>query len=389
NYRSTARILRSANTLIAHNPKIYEKKLWSDRGLGDRIEVVLANHEEHEAELVVRKIELHRMSSRTRYSDYAILYRGNHQARHYEQQLRNSRIPYLLSGGASFFDRLEIKGVISWLRVLTNPDDNPAFLRAVTIPRRGIGAQTLEKLGVYATSRSVSLFAAISEVGLQEHLQPRQADLLYQFGDFIGRLREEMEQKPVVSMLDFMMEAIGYQAWIFESAEPERARSQWKNVCEFVEWIGKKAQESGKSMKELVQSIALINLLDGQDDTMVDAVKLSTLHAAKGLEFDHVYMVGVEEGILPHRESVEEGRVEEERRLMYVGMTRARKTLTISYCKKRRRARDYVPVESSRFIGELYDEDLRFSGQDLPAEEQKVQAAGWLEKMHAMVNRER
>ncbi|MDE3022555.1 MAG: UvrD-helicase domain-containing protein [Pseudomonadota bacterium] len=387
NYRSTARILRSANRLIANNPKVYEKKLWSDRGLGEPIDVLVAENDEQEAEMIVRRIELHRMTMHSSYSDYAILYRGNHQARIYEQSLRDARIPYVLSGGNSFFDRMEIRGLVSWLRILLNTEDNPAFIRAGTTPRRGIGTQTLEKLGEYASERGISLFAAASEAGLCERLNERQLGHLRQLVEVITRLGQESETQSAAKMLNHLVETIGYQAWLFEAAEQERARSQWKNVCEFMDWLGRKAEDSGKSLKEMTQTITLASLLEGREENTADAVRLSTLHAAKGLEFAHVFMVGVEEGLLPHRESVVEGRIEEERRLMYVGITRAQKTLTLSYCRKRRRARDFIMVEPSRFIDELHGEDLRHKGKTLPIEEQKIQATSWLDKMHAMVNR--
>lgn len=385
NYRSTVRILRSANALIANNPKLFEKKLWSELGTGDPIHVVAAKDEEDEAEKVVMRLVAHKFENRTRFSDYAILYRGNHQARVFEQYLRNQKVPYLLSGGTSFFDRAEIKDIIAYLRLIANSDDDPAFIRAVTTPRRGIGTQTLEKLGNYAAGRHVSLFAAVFEAGLELQMGPKQHEPLVEFCGFINNLQHRAAREPAPGILEDLLSAVGYEAYLYDQDDQRVAAAKWSNVQDFVGWLNRRAEEDGKPLVELTQTIALITMLEGREDEEVDAVRLSTLHAAKGLEYPHVFLVGVEEGILPHRESVDGDQIEEERRLMYVGITRAQRSLTLSYCKKRKRAGEWQMCEPSRFIDELVAEDLRVSGRPVDPAEQKAEGAARLAQLKAML----
>ncbi|HYD34070.1 MAG TPA: UvrD-helicase domain-containing protein [Methylophilaceae bacterium] len=365
NYRSTVRILRAANQVITNNPKLFEKKLWSELGTGDVIQVSAARDEEHEAESVVMKLMAHKFEHRTRHSDYAILYRGNHQARILEQQLRNHKIPYTVSGGQSFFDKAEIKDIVSYLRLIANEDDDPAFIRAATTPKKGIGSTTLEKLGEYASQKHMSLFEAAFEGDFQRELGSRQLEDLLTFCQFINRLQERAVRDPAGEILNDMMNAIQYEAYLYDSEEPRAAENKWKSVRDFIDWLIKRSkadEEEEKNLLELTQTVALMSMLEGREDGEVDAVKLSTLHAAKGLEFGHVFLIGVEEGILPHRESIDNGTIEEERRLMYVGITRAQKSLHISWCRKRKRAGTTEACEPSRFIAELPQDDVRHSG---------------------------
>jgi ATP-dependent DNA helicase Rep len=352
NYRSTARILAAANALIANNPKLFDKQLWSELGQGDAIHVQNCRDGEHEAEWVVSRLSAHRFERRTKFSDYAILYRGNHQARAFEQQLRAQKIPYVISGGQSFFDRAEVKDITSWLRLLSNQDDDPAFIRAVTSPKRGIGGTTLEALGRAAGRRHQSLFAAIYAPGLDAELNPKQRTALREFGDFIKRMEARAGREPAGMVLKDMVRAIGYESWLFESLEPREAEGRWANVSDLVDWLDRKGSEENKNLLELAQSVALLTMLD-KDEAAADAVQLATLHAAKGLEFRHVFLVGVEEGLLPHRDSLEPGKLEEERRLMYVGITRAQASLTVSHCDKRKQGRELMAREPSRFIAEM------------------------------------
>ena len=338
NYRSTARILTAANALIANNPKLFDKQLWSEHGQGDAIHVQSCRDGEHEAEWVVSRLSAHRFERRTKFSDYAILYRGNHQARAFEQQLRAQKIPYVISGGQSFFDRAEVKDITSYLRLLSNQDDDPAFIRAVTTPKRGIGGTTLEALGRAAGRRHQSLFSAIYAPGLDADLNVKQRTSLREFGDFIKRMEARAAQEPAGKVLNDIVRAIGYESWLFESLEPREADGRWSNVSDLVDWLDKKGSEENKNLLELAQSVALLSMLD-KEEGAADAVQLATLHAAKGLEFRHVFLVGVEEGLLPHRDSLEPGKLEEERRLMYVGITRAQASLTVSHCDKRKQGR--------------------------------------------------
>ncbi|MEO9384770.1 UvrD-helicase domain-containing protein [Chromobacterium phragmitis] len=364
NYRSTARILRAANSVISNNPKLFEKQLWSELGLGEPIHVVQCKDEEHEAETVVQRLLAHKFEYRTEFKDYAILYRGNYQARIFEQALRNQRIPYQMAGGQSFFDKPEIKDLLAYMRLITNPDDDPAFIRALTTPKRGVGAGTLEKLGAWAGQYGKSLFAAAHDAGLRVQVQQAQLAPLEHFCEFISQLQYRAPREPAGKLALELLQAIGYEAWLYDSEDsPKIAETKWKNMLEMVAWLAKKGEADGKNLIELTQTIALITMLEGRDEGEVDAVKMSTLHASKGLEYPHVFLVGCEEGILPHSESVDNGMVEEERRLMYVGITRAQRSLTLSYCVKRRRAGEWQFIEPSRFIGEINGEDLRHFGK--------------------------
>jgi len=366
NYRSTVRILRAANQVISNNPKLFEKKLWSELGTGDLIQVSAARDDGHEAESVVMKLMAHKFENRTTYADYAILYRGNHQARIFEQHLRNHKIPYTISGGQSFFDKAEIKDLVSYLRLIANEDDDPAFIRAATTPKKGIGNTTLERLGEYASLHKISLFAAAFEGEFQRELGGRQLDDLLTFCQYINKLQDRATKDPAGEVLNDMLTAIQYEAFLYDSEEPRSAEAKWKNVLDFVGWLTKKGEDNGdgetRYLLNLTQMVALMSMLEGREDGEPDAVKLSTLHAAKGLEFGHVFLIGVEEGILPHRESVDNDKIEEERRLMYVGITRAQKSLNISWCKKRKRAGETEICEPSRFIEELPSDDIRHFG---------------------------
>jgi len=368
NYRSTTRILKAANSVIQHNPKLFDKKLWSDKGHGDVIRVMACRDDAHEAEWVTTRLLAHKFETRGKWRDYAILYRGNHQARLFEQQLRAHKVPYLLSGGQSFFDKSEIKDLASYLRLLANQDDDPAFIRAATTPKRGIGGTTLEALGQAAGQRHMSLFAAIFASGIEHEVKAPQLALLREFGDLINRMAWRAQQEPAGQVLDDLLKAIGYEAWLFETQEAKDAEARWGNVREFVGWLATKGEAERKNLLELAQTVALITMLDKQDEN-VDAVQLATLHAAKGLEFRHVFLVGAEEGILPHRESIDAGNVEEERRLMYVGITRAQLSLNVSWCAKRKQGREIVARTASRFIAEMGEgsDDIRHEGHAVPS----------------------
>ena len=387
NYRSSQRILKVANHLINHNTKVFEKNLWSDHGIGVAIRIYAARDGEHEAESVVMKLISHKFEHRTKFSDYAILYRSNHLSRAFEEQLRAQRIPYTVSGGTSFFDRAEIKDIAAYLRLIANPDDDPAFIRAITTPKRGIGNTTLEKLGSYAGSRHISLFEAAFETNIRHEIQPRQYEELMLFCNFINRIQERADKDPCGELLDELVRAINYEAWLYDSHDPHQADTKWKNVEDFTGWLKRKAEADEKSLIAMVQTIALISMLEGKDQEP-DAVSLSTLHAAKGLEFPHVFIVGAEEEILPFRDS-DEKQIEEERRLMYVGITRAERSLQISYCNRRRRARDWMACEPSRFLEEMPGDELLYAGghAEAVATVTKDEGMDKLARLKAMLNK--
>ena len=365
NYRSSQRILTCANHLISNNAKLYEKKLWSEHGLGDSIRVFAAKDDENEAESVVMRLLAHKFEHNTRFSDYAILYRSNHLSRTFEEQLRGQHVPYTVSGGTSFFERAEIKDVVAYLRLIANTDDDPAFIRAITTPKRGIGNQTLEKLASYAGTRNISMFAAAFESAMAQQLPARQHEDLMTFCNFINRMEARAGKEECAPVLADLMSAIDYEAWLFDSHEPRQAESKWENVTDFIGWIKRKSEADGKTLLAMTQTIALMNLLESREQEP-DTVSLSTLHAAKGLEFGHVFLVGVEEGVLPHERSEAPEQIEEERRLMYVGITRAQRSLHISYCLKRRRGKEWKNCEPSRFLQELPAGELIYSGVPTP-----------------------
>ncbi len=364
NYRSTQRILDSANHLIRHNPHLFEKRLWSALGEGEPLRVLPCQSAEHEAERVVSEILRIRFKARARWGDLAILYRGNHQARLFERKLREHDIPYRVSGGTAFFERAEIKDLLAYLRLVANPDDDPAFLRVINTPRREIGPGTLEKLGQYASRRHCSLFAATFELGLGEVLPQRAILRLQRFTDWLRELHLRQDERPAAELAREIVAAIDYAGWLHEQSSSDKvAERRLENVQELIDWIGRLGRDSdgaaGKSLADIVNHFVLLDVLDRNDDGAdPDRVQLMTLHAAKGLEFPHVFLVGMEEELLPHRNSIEADTIEEERRLAYVGITRARQTLTLTFARQRSRGGEAVACEPSRFLAELPEEHL-------------------------------
>ncbi|WP_322402425.1 UvrD-helicase domain-containing protein [Massilia luteola] len=371
NYRSTTRILQAANAVIGNNPKLFEKSLWSEHGLGEPIKVLGMPNDETEADQVAIMISADHFQRKNKWSDFAILYRGNHQARVIEQALRKERIPYTISGGQSFFDKAEIKDIIAYLRLIANEGDDPAFIRAITTPKRGVGMTTLEALGEFSKQWNCSLFEAALKGGIEARLQDRQLIPLREFCHFINDM-EARATRPgpsgsgdnAAELLDDMMKEINYEHYLYENFDDRAAQGKWQNVLEFTNWLkergrgGRDRDGEEKNLLELTQMVALMSMLEGKDEEP-DAIRMSTLHASKGLEYPHVYLVGCEEGILPHKgdpdDPVEKiaARIQEERRLMYVGITRAQRSLHVTWCKKRKRAGELVHCDPSRFIKEM------------------------------------
>lgn len=373
NYRSTGSILRAANHVIAGNPKIFEKKLWSEYGDGEPVRLLECDGEEHEAERAVAWINAQRAQSgaNAKFADFAILYRANHQARIFEQALRRAQIPYKVSGGQSFFDRAEIKDLCAWLRLLVNQDDDPAFLRAVTTPKRGIGHTTLGALTDFASKWKLSLFESLFAESLGTALKGRAIESLHEFGRYLNDLEYKARHteggEDAKALLLEWLKDIGYEQHLHDNEDNEKvAAARWGNVLDFVDWIAKRCggtltNEGGtfeaekQSVLQVAQTISvIISLAERGDDQ--DQVVLSTLHASKGLEWPHVFLAGINEGLLPFKSDDEDmtpQRLEEERRLMYVGITRARTTLAVSTLRRRKKGRDTVQGIPSRFIGEM------------------------------------
>ena len=384
NYRSTVRILRAANALIANNPKLFDKRLWSDLGNGELIRVVPAADDEAEAEAVVRRLSALKFERRAKFSDVAILYRGNHQARVFETALRGQNMPYEVSGGQSLFDKSEVKDFVAYLRLIANDDDDPAFVRAVTTPKRGIGQATLAHLGDVASARHESLFAAVYAPEAADAMPLKQHATLTEFCGLINNLRSRAEREPAGRLLEELYKATGYEEWLVATLDKREAKDKTQSVRDLIDWLARKGESDERNLLELTQLVALITMLEGREGEGVDAVRLSTLHAAKGLEFPHVFLVGLEEGLLPHRESVAAGTIDEERRLMYVGITRAQATLHLSYCRRRKRAGEMMSCTPSRFIGELAQEDLRYADVPLPPDEAAKEKASGSERLKSL-----
>ncbi len=375
NYRSTARILKAANHLIANNPHVFEKSLWSDFGLGEEIRLIQVRNEETEAERIAAEILDHRLQKRVNYRDCAVLYRGNHQSRLLEMKLQAYQVPYQLSGGVSFFARNEIKDAMAYLRLLANPDDDAAFLRVVNIPRREIGPATLESLSQFAEQNRVSLFAAIHLESLDEALRDRSVNNLREFAHLILHTLQRCEEQEAPEALKLLFTAIEYEDWLLQNcASPQQAERRMGNVWLLLEQLERMleygpAEENALSLQEAIAKLILRDILEQQnEEENEDKVHLLTLHASKGLEFPHVFMMGLEEDLLPHRNSIENDQIEEERRLMYVGITRARTSLAMTYCKERKQFGEKIESTPSRFLDELPDEDVIWEkiGQENP-----------------------
>ncbi|ABN73387.1 ATP-dependent DNA helicase Rep [Actinobacillus pleuropneumoniae] len=380
NYRSSRRILHCANILIDNNDHIFQKRLFSNLGEGEKLNVIEAKNEEHEAERIVGELIAHRFSNKTKYKDYAILYRGNHQSRLLEKLLMQNRIPYKISGGTSFFARAEIKDMMAYLRLVVNQDDDAAFLRIVNTPKREIGAVTLEKLGLLANEKQVSLFEAIFDFELIQRLTPKPYQALQDFARWIVEIADQAERSDPIEAVKDLLAKIQYEAYLYETAtSPKAAEMQSRNVQTLFEWVQGMLEgdeiEEPMTLVQVVNRLTLRDMLErGEDDDEADQVQLMTLHASKGLEFPHVFLVGMEEGILPHQTSLDEDNVEEERRLAYVGITRAQQTLTFSLCKERRQYGEIIKPEPSRFLLELPQDDLVWeSEKPKMTEEQKVE----------------
>ncbi len=374
NYRSTGRILRAANAVIAQNAHLFEKRLWSDLGEGNLIPVWRCGDGNEEAEQIASAILRDRFQRSGEYRDYAILYRSNHQSRPLETALRAARIPYQISGGISFFDRSEIKDLLAYFRLLQNPDDDPAFLRAVNTPRRGIGSSTMERLGTFAREQGISLFAAIFEDGTG--IPDRTRDALLDFAQWITLKGDEIRKSEMIPALRSVPEEIGYWNHLQAEGEEREAKRRWENLQELLNWMERLAgQDEGPAdLSQLLQQLMLYNMLEREEDEDRDVVRLSTLHAAKGLEFPQVFLVGVEEGMMPHRNSETPEQIEEERRLFYVGLTRARYHLTLTFCSRRQRYGEHTAPEPSRFLQEIPGDLLDWKGEQEPPEMEQEEA---------------
>ncbi len=394
NYRSTSRILKCANILIANNPHAFEKQLWSEMGHGDPIRVIRCRNEEAEAERVAVEILTLHLKTQRPYSDFAILYRGNYQAKLIELKLQHHQIPYRLSGGTSFFARQEVKDLMSYFRLLVNPDDDNAFLRVINVPRREIGSTTLEKLGNYATARKISMYAACDEIGLAEHLDSRFTDRLARFKRYMDNLRQQCAQSDPIAALRSMVMDIDYETWVRSQTSSDKAADfRMGNVWFLIDALKntlEKDEDGDMTIEQAIAKLVLRDMLERQqeEEEGAEGVQMMTLHASKGLEFPYVFILGMEEEILPHRSSIEADTIEEERRLAYVGITRARQNLAMTFAAKRKQYGEIIECLPSRFLDELPPEDLEWEGQeDAPVEVKAARGNDALAAMRAMLKR--
>ena len=371
NYRSTARILKAANTLIANNSHVFEKQLWCELGYGEPLRVIRCSSEQHEADQVVAEILDHKLRKRTRFGEYAVLYRGNHQSRLIEVALQQQQVPYHLSGGTSFFARNEVKDIMAYLRLILNENDDNAFLRIANVPRRKLGASTLETLGNFANAHKCSLSQACTRIGA-DSIPEAGLKRLRTFRNWMSSVRGNCQSDAGVSGIRQMIRDMEYEDWLLQlSSSEDVAERRMANVDFLVESLGRVMSSEQVPLDEAISRLVLRDLLEQQDeeDTGPDSVQLMTLHAAKGLEFPHVYIIGMEENLLPHRVSIEEENIAEERRLAYVGITRAQQTLAMTLALKRRQFGETINCEPSRFIAELPQDDLQWQGGGADTEE--------------------
>ncbi len=386
NYRSTGRILAAANQLIDNNPHLIQKALWSELGPGDPLRFIISDNEEREAERVVNEIIDMRLKRRCKYSDFAILYRGNYQSKLLELKLQTQNIPYDITGGQSFYAKTEIKDVMAYLRLVINSDDDNALLRIINTPRRQIGPTTLERLGEYANKRQVSLLAAIDEVGLSATVPSANLQRLQQFKRWVESVQRNIYGNQPIAAIREMLEDVDYQDWLRQNAGNEgAANKRWENINLLISQIDYALKDSDSDsvtadknpIEAAISKIILRDILDReQEEAADDKVQMLTLHAAKGLEFLHVFLIGMEEEILPHRNSIECDQIEEERRLAYVGITRAQRTLTMTSAAKRTQFGETSATTPSRFVDELPQDDLVRMGGNGEASAEQNQAAG-------------
>lgn len=393
NYRSTNRILATANALITNNEHIFKKALWSDKGHGEKVRVLSCVDDGDEAQRVAREIVTHRIRHQNTWEQYAVLYRSNFQARLLEAELRALQVPYKLSGGTSFFSRTEIKDVMSYLRIILNPDDDTAFLRVINTPKRGIGSATLEKLGLLAQEYGISLLVACGHSGLRAALGTKAANTLQDFAQFIEHytreLYDNLDPMPLVRQ---MVVETGYIDYIkADSKTPQQEKNRLDNIealySSISSLIERAEDDDERSIEAVIRKMMLLDMLEQQqEEENTNKVNLMTLHAAKGLEFDYVYIIGVEEDILPHRNSIAGESIEEERRLMYVGITRARLELTLLMAKKRRAGKDFRQSTPSRFLDELPDEHIDYPAKQRRSSQDPKQVANdYLKNIQAML----
>ena len=372
NYRCSNRVLRAANALIAHNPHAHPKTLWSANADGERIRVWECDDAAHEAEKVAAEIQFLQQKHAAPWSDFCVLFRGNHQSRALEKALQLLRVPYHLSGGTAFLERGEVKDALAWLRLLANPEDDSAFLRAVQSPRREVGATSLAKLAELAQAAHLPLSRAAESIGLLKQLAPRAANGLSAFSDIVRGLRADAARLAPSDLVRQLNERSGLVAMLRAECKSDAHFALRRgNLDELADWFD---GPRGSGPGDLAAALALLSHADKGDPG--NQVRLMSLHAAKGLEFRYVFIVGIDDSTLPHEASVDEGRIDEERRLLYVGITRAKEQLWLSHAREAQRWGSRLRLQPSRFLDELPAGELQRDGADPAADaERKAERA--------------
>ncbi len=365
NYRSTNTILNAANAIIRHNPRRRAKKLWSQKGEGPKITLQAFANDEEEARTIAEQIEYARLAQRTPWADQAILFRINAQSRPLETALRQAGVRYHLIGGQSFFDRREIRDFLAYLKVLLNPNDDVSLLRIANVPARGLSDVTMERLLAASHERKCPVFAVMKNPAVTATFQARTRECIEAFVELIERTRERLHEdarsrdpRALHALTDHFLNEIGYFAELRRSEKkPETAENRLRNLKDLIATLDgaePAAQPPFDRLQSFLEQITLdTEREEEEDEAPGDAVTLITMHSCKGLEFPNVYIVGMEDGLLPHSRSKVEGTLDEERRLFYVAVTRAMRTLTISHCGGRKKYGTLMPCHPSPFLKEL------------------------------------
>jgi ATP-dependent DNA helicase UvrD/PcrA len=356
NYRSSTAILGLANSIIRHNPRRRPKLLWSEKGGGQNVKIVAVPDDREEANYVVSELQKQQLEAAGPWKRFAIVFRMNAQSRLFEEQLRRLQIPYRIIGGRSFFERREVKDLLAYLACLANPHDDLNLLRIINTPARGIGASTIEIVVAESNQAKTSIFATLQSPGVHELLSAKTKTAVNGFIELIDRYETQIHQ-PLVELAPIAMallQEIRYPEELRRSCKtPEEALNREENVRELVRTLADYQRRSTEGLSGFLAEVALDREHEEEADTDKDGVTLITFHAAKGLEFPHVFLIGIEEGILPHDRSKLEGNLDEERRLFYVGITRAMQTLTITHCGNRNKYGGSMPCHPSSFLKEL------------------------------------
>ena len=367
NYRSTNRILRLANSLIRHNLDRREKTLWSGRGEGAKTQIIAMPDAEKEAEFVISHIlEGNRIHKRP-WEDFAILFRMNTQSRVMEERLREAEIPYVVIGGQSFYERREVKDVLAYLCLFLNHDDDVSLLRVVGTPPRGIGQGTVGLATQFSIDYQMSIYEALNDMEFLSSLTTRAQNAIQEFTDFINKYSDvaNTDSANYAAMTEELIQEIGYLDFLKKNCKSaDEVDNRHRNIRELIEGMHNHVAKSRRGLRGFLDSVSLMQDKEEKNEEQGQGVSLITMHAAKGLEFPVCHIIGVEEGILPHSRSVDEGNRDEERRLMYVGITRAMEELTITWCHSRKRWGETLPCQPSSFFKELSTEEYEQTDYD-------------------------